>query len=467
MRPSDAEHFYDIVTVSVEIEEIDMVEYLNPVDFGPEVAEQMAKAYPALGAMQAEELFVTIVNIELLYFKNLQKKRADMVAAGEQKAECQERGQQAHAVLNGVFTDCLDPQSGEQVLSLNRLNEYLSNNPNKHVMISNAEFQMVCLVMNNCNVHKPQKILRNTFVNFFLLESDRQIFDYSPALTQMLDFSRNDSAGDDHLKRLFDNVRPQVSKDAFEKTFKADPRSVQQQANLIGNFIQQFRGGAQPQQPAGPPSVADSRDSGKGSISRMVFTGGAVAVKESLVESYKPAKEVPEYDRRALLAQQNLNSNREVLASFGNPRATPSPVITLKFDPPQPQQAGDQQPPVPSGASRGLPPQPGAPAKVATFGPMERSVGMVDEFEELNFQRTFENARRPPLLQQVPDPVLQIAKRDAAQPMIRELEVLNDSSFMDYEEVRPGVDSHRRAEELKGRMDLNVRHNLRKYEYDF
>ncbi len=81
MAAADSEHFYDIVTVSVEIEEVDMIEYLNPIDFGPEVSEQMTKSYPALATMQPEELFVTIVTIELLFFKNLQKKRQDMVDA--------------------------------------------------------------------------------------------------------------------------------------------------------------------------------------------------------------------------------------------------------------------------------------------------------------------------------------------------------------------------------------------------
>jgi len=368
-------------------------------------------------------------------------------------------------VLNGIFTDCLDPMSSEQILSLNKLNEYLSNNPNKHVMISNAEFQMACLVMNSCNIHKPQKVSRNAFVNFFLLERDRQVFDYSPALTQLLDFSKNDTAGDDHFKRLFDNVRPQVGKEAFEKTFKADPRSVQQQANLIGNFITQLRGNPPQNQPGRAPNEAGSAGSGKGSISRMVFTGGAAAARESQVESYQPARDVPEYDRRALLAQQNVNANKDLLASFGNPRATPSPVLTLKFDPPV-QQVRDSQPTQLPGASKGLPPQAATTAKFPGFS-ADRSLGMLEDFEELNFQRNFENARRPPAQLQPLDPILQIAKQDAAQPMIRELEVLKDSSFLDYEEVRPGLDSHRRAEDLRDRMDHNVRNNLRKYEYDF
>lgn len=384
------------------------------------------------------------------------------------KAECEERGQQIHETLNGVYSDCIDALSSDQCLSLNKLNEYLSNNPNKHFMISNAEFLMVCLVMNNCNIHKPQKVLRNTFVNFFLLEPDRQIFDYSPALTQMLDFSKNDAAGDDHLKRLFDDVRPHVGKDTFEKTFKADPRSFQQQANLIGNIMQQFRTNGQPQAlPGRAQSVAGSSDSGKASISRMVFTGGLIAAKESQVESYVPGKEVPEYDRRNLLAQQNINANKHLLNSFGNPRAAPSPVIQMKFDPPLQRDAGDPKPSELQGASQGMVSHSGLPAKFAIFGPADPSPGIDEEFEELNFQRTFDNARRPPPAALGQDPILQIAKRDAAQPIIRQLEVLNESSFMDYEEVARGVDSQRRAEDLQGRMDPNVRNNLRKYEYDF
>lgn len=70
---------FDIITVSREIEEVDMVEYLRPVDYGADVALEVVKAFPAIGQMKNEEIFKTIFSLELLFYRNLQKTRSQIV----------------------------------------------------------------------------------------------------------------------------------------------------------------------------------------------------------------------------------------------------------------------------------------------------------------------------------------------------------------------------------------------------
>lgn len=71
---------FDIITVSREIEEVDMVEYLRPVDYGADVAQEVLKSFPAISQMKNEDIFKTIFNVELLYYRNLQKTRSQIVA---------------------------------------------------------------------------------------------------------------------------------------------------------------------------------------------------------------------------------------------------------------------------------------------------------------------------------------------------------------------------------------------------
>lgn len=73
------EHMFDIITVSREIEIIDMIEYLKPADFGIDTSQEVVKKFPTIGNMKNEEIFKTIFHVELLFFKNTLKTRNQLV----------------------------------------------------------------------------------------------------------------------------------------------------------------------------------------------------------------------------------------------------------------------------------------------------------------------------------------------------------------------------------------------------
>lgn len=75
---------FDIITVSREIEEVDMIEYLRPVDLGADASQEIFKSFPTIQNMKTEDIFRTIFNVELLYYLNLQKTRSQIVAITNQ-----------------------------------------------------------------------------------------------------------------------------------------------------------------------------------------------------------------------------------------------------------------------------------------------------------------------------------------------------------------------------------------------
>lgn len=69
------------MSVSREIDETDLKEYLNGFENGGIVDEGITNQYKLIQNMSSEDTFNALMSIELLYFRNLQKKREDIVTS--------------------------------------------------------------------------------------------------------------------------------------------------------------------------------------------------------------------------------------------------------------------------------------------------------------------------------------------------------------------------------------------------
>lgn len=70
---------FDIITVSREIEIVDMLEYLKPVDLGSDTSRDVLKSFPTISTMKNEDIFRTLFHMELLFFKNTLKTQSQVV----------------------------------------------------------------------------------------------------------------------------------------------------------------------------------------------------------------------------------------------------------------------------------------------------------------------------------------------------------------------------------------------------
>lgn len=70
---------FDVITVSREIEIVDMIEYLKPIDLGQDTSSQVLQNFPTISTMKNEDIFRTLFHLELLFYKNTLKTRAQIV----------------------------------------------------------------------------------------------------------------------------------------------------------------------------------------------------------------------------------------------------------------------------------------------------------------------------------------------------------------------------------------------------
>lgn len=70
---------YELLTVSREIDETDMMEYLRPISFDAANDQEMAAAYPSLHTMSTSDMFSIMMGVEFLFFQNIEKIRTTLV----------------------------------------------------------------------------------------------------------------------------------------------------------------------------------------------------------------------------------------------------------------------------------------------------------------------------------------------------------------------------------------------------
>jgi hypothetical protein len=71
----------DSMTVSREIDESDMREYLRPIELpdAQEMELMMARQFAALVSLQPEDIFDTLISVEFLFYKTVDASRQKIV----------------------------------------------------------------------------------------------------------------------------------------------------------------------------------------------------------------------------------------------------------------------------------------------------------------------------------------------------------------------------------------------------
>lgn len=195
---------------------------------------------------------------------------------------------QPPALLNTLFDQLKELQSGEPIISGDKLGQFLASEPDKLMILSPSEFFMFVHVVNRCNTHKPQKMARNTFVNFLLPAAQRQSFDYGSMMNKILDFTKQQQV-DTSVRQLFDQIRPNVGKEVFERGFNVDPRAM---------ATAQQQHGSIPQPNSYLPGGSFGQQAVRG-LNRLV-AGTDMMVAD--VDSYQPNRDLGAYNPSAPLS---------------------------------------------------------------------------------------------------------------------------------------------------------------------
>lgn len=362
----------------------------------------------------------------------------------------------------------MDTSSREQRIEFNRLNSYLSMNTAKKLALSPEGFAMVALVLNNCNPTKPRKITRPVFINFYLQRDYQMPIDVS-AIGHLVDQSQ----GVDHsVDDLFKQIRGEVkSDDVFQRSFNVDPKI----SNALAGFAQNIFG----RLPAPPPSqgVEKQAPSGLGGI--LGLLGENQKVEQSLPPAYS-------------VSQQQRLPSQPISGTFGRPaQAETSQYIksSVGYD-----EIRDRPPRNPRAALEAIYSM--ADASVISSNqerpwnpdpkePVKNNPPPVNPLRYYGSQLVDPQESRQPYLPQVGNsqkpvdhegdqslPQTDFLGGRAAHHGIldnqpKQLKPLDESSFLNYQEIKPAESFVYQAEDIKAKMDPTVRNNLKRFEYDF
>jgi hypothetical protein len=461
--PDFVEHMFDIVTVSREIEEVDMLEYLRPVDFGADAAQEVFKSFPAITQMRTEDVFKTIFNVELLFYRNVQKTRSQILALT--------RGpDNACRLLDEVFDKIMEVSGREQLVSLTRLNAYLAKNSGRQVVLSPEGFAMVALVLNDCNPTKPRKITRSAFVNFYLGRDFQMPIDVS-AIAHLVDHSR---IADHSVDDLFKQIRGEIkTDDLFQRSFNVDPKIT---AGIAG-FAQNMFGRA-PALPFANNQAGDSQRPSENFGGIMGFMG------DPKVQHIQNTQNISnQYSHRT--------PSQPITATFDRPPHAENSVYNKQgFDydeirdrPPR-NQGFDAKSFLKSNVeASATSSKQERPWNAEKDGPKRKESPPANPVRYYGSQLADVNESRPPYVP-LPSSHRFEDNLDQSRPQsdflgnrsvnpaalghnTKQLKALDESSFLNYQEIKPSEDFAYQAEEIKAKMDPNVRNNLKRFEYDF
>lgn len=376
-------------------------------------------------------------------------------------------------MLDATFEQIMELTGREQIVSMNRLNSYLSQNTSRKISLTREAFAMVALVLNGCNPTKPRKITRPAFVNFYLGREFQMPIDVS-AIAHLADQSR---LADNSVDDLFRQIRGEVkSEDVFQRSFNVDPRI----STGIAGFAQKMFG----RQPALAPTIESqtgaNNKQGDGLGGLLGFFDG------------------------------NKNHPPQPVSGQANSRI-PSQSIAGSFDrPPQAENSSYTRPIFDYDEIRDRPPRnprfsaqdflkktdasvnsthqerPWLDGEKKNLADNNTKQGEIPQANPVRYYGSqlvdVQESRQPyiPLTgsQKYQDdldhskPQVDFSGNRSFNPALfgnntKQLKALDESSFLNYQEVKPSDSSINHAEEIKAKMDPNVRNNLKRFEYDF
>lgn len=370
--------------------------------------------------------------------------------------------------LDTVFEEVRDMNGFEPTVSGEKFNNFLSNDTGRISLLSPSEFSIITCVMNNCNLNKPQKINKNTFVNFFLFPDQRTTFDQYNIMNRLLDISKNEQV-DQTVLNIFRQTAVVDPKEIFDRSFNSEHRikTIGGAAGGDTSLLARTIGGmfGNPNQPKAPLPGAPNPNK---PLNAIVFSG---EMKMSNIDSYQPVNQIPEYNRgftredlhgaththiqqrTTHISQQggheDFAHNANSAHKHKEHAVLPLPGTSVKSTPMQPQ----------------------------IFSYFDQTVMMPDDYRPPRVRNTHTGAVKPadPSVMPQPSGDNRAAGGFSADPLdqqqgktvLKDVDILNESSFANYQEVVAAPDTERKADELRYKMDANVRNNLKKFEYDF
>ena len=449
----------------------------------------------------------------------------------------------------------------EEIIAIEKLNQYLSEEAFKLPMVTGRDWSLAVYAINGCCSYKPQKINRQTFVNYFLPEEQQDLFGTIGNMSSIShpfqttnggQFAHKADNSADTIKQLFEQIRPAAPNQIFQKSFNPDPRVVDYQAKLIGNLIPGLGQGR------GTVLLGDTIDPNQTSLTQaymakkpitsLVTMGASNNLRESGIDGFIPGKQVPTYDRNKIMQdhleemqrqhqtpnkvqavpfsggfsqqdlqkynQQDIPMIRGRVADFGSPDRRqmleqylelgqkPAQNISLNSANPG-YHAGGQTvnllttPYDPKAGGNGNPNDLSSMLKPNTLDYGTARPGTPDEVIHRP-SRVRPGAIQPSSTQIGPGPMVppspntdspklngyqpyattlggrntggysNTSQPTQPQPIKRELEILDENSFMNYKEIEMASSrTHRLDEDLRQKMDPAVLSNLKKYEFDF
>lgn len=446
------EYLFDKMTFAREIDVSDMQEFLKPLQI-PGVSEDPNQSlnYPQAAGMKPEEMFNMILKIEFVFYRNMEKTRSDI------QSRCLALNSAPRQVLSSLFDSIQDNRSGEPSLSGERLNNFLLSDPGRLSIISSSDFSVITFVMNGCNLHKIQRINKNTFVNFFLPADQRNLLDQSAISQKMLDQSREDQVNQS-VKSLFDQINPNMLQTIVQQCFTADPRAVKfhsQQTtaaqNIMPNNILNPQANTANQGPLGTLPFNKTTSPNK-NLTRLVMGGD---IRSSNIDSYQPLQQVPQYTpSRPVSNAQSYSIDRPQLQQ-----------IATKIERTTPQIFAEEENYLVDKA-RVLPPQEKPKLQpVATSKAGNPHLIPLSESELNALEPKFTLPSNPGEMLFQSQPRVSLIQNSVLPPQV---EILNESAFMRLNQPENPVRHNSRTNhELKNVMDSTVRNNLKKYEFDF
>jgi len=453
-----------------------------------------------------------------------------------------------------------DIGTGEPLIAIEKLNQYLSEDAFRLSMITGKEWSLAVYAINGCCSYKPQKINKQVFVNYFLPEDQQDLFGTLGGISAIMNLTQGNTGQYSHkadnstdtIRHLFDQIKPTSPEQIFQKSFNPDPRVVDYQAKLIGNMIPSLGQGSRNTGIFAANTLSNDQPSltqaylAKKPVTSLVAMGNNTNfARESGIDAFVPGRPVPAYDRQKIiqdhLEQMQMNSlggtrvqadpivggfsrdetqrynqqdipvlpgripdfgspdRRQMLQQFlntgGNPMNpnqslgpaganNPGQSITSPYDRRHPDQVNNTNDlssmlkpnTLDYGAAR-----PGTPDEVihrpsrvragqqpqtSTYapggGPMVPPVS----------QPGTPQGGYQPFASTLPgknsQPQSGISAGNPAPVIRRELEILDENSFMNYKEIEVASSrTHRLDQELRQKMDPGVLSNLKKYEFDF
>lgn len=325
---------------------------------------------------------------------------------------------------------------------------------------------MIALVFNDCNTTKRRNIIRSTFVNYYL-EGDFQAPIDLSSINHAVDQSKLD---DNSVNDLFSQIRNEVKpNDVFQRSFNVDPKITGGIAKMFSNDMfasiqnpasksmgANYQSRAQPQIEAnnligfsGLLGMVNANTAGVNHIQK----SGARQGKDIGKSGYQPAfnyDEVRDRPARNPIFVANKIAVMKQEASVSYDRAS-LPQNQQSNKKPEESHGVIYQGSQIGNINESRTPYVPAQSNILGFNPASELDKHDDDYSRP--QQDFSASKR------LPDTSV------THQP--RQVKEIDESSFMNYQEIGHSDSFVQNTEEIKAKMDVNVRNNLKRFEYDF